>query len=63
MNSLELKPCPFCGSSTAPEIRQGGPAPVYWVLCWSCYVQTDDGESPKEAAAAWNRREPLKEAK
>lgn len=58
--SLNLLPCPFCGAPAEMVMWHGGGPDKRLVSCSSdaCDVQpTVSGESPKEAAARWNRRE------
>ena len=64
---MELKPCPFCGST--PEIKMDDRYPrpkcdridAYEVVCtnWNCIIGGVDAHyyrSPEEASEAWNRR-------
>lgn len=68
---MELKPCPFCGSSRAysrpdGERRAGKPWPVYYVHCGNCgcdgpLIQIHNLDVPSEAARnasidLWNWR-------
>ena len=53
-----LKPCPFCGSQAEIEQHPDGHAYAY---CNSadCCVETPWRDSAAEAAALWNKREPV----
>ena len=58
MTDQALKPCPFCGSATAPRI---GPYSVSYVRCLTtiggCGAHGPERiESHAEAIAAWNNR-------
>jgi len=54
----ELKPCPLCGSKTAPTPTREIRASFIW--CYrgkgGCGCSTGMWESREEAIAAWNRR-------
>ena len=51
----ELKPCPFCGASA--EMNKGTyDFKPYWVCCENGHGLGKRGDSPEEAAEAWNRR-------
>ena len=50
--SVELKPCPFCGSK---DIKLCG-SHVYWVICNGCYAKTAIDAQKKKAIEFWNRR-------
>lgn len=53
--SEELKPCPFCGASA--EMNKGTyDFKPYWVCCENGHGLGKRGNSPEEAAEAWNRR-------
>lgn len=58
MDSIKLKPCPFCGSRAefgqVPAITH---AARFFVTCPSCGVETPRTARRKDlAAAVWNRR-------
>lgn len=62
MESMELKPCPFCGSEnisiTVPSNHGGwdGP-PGYIVRCKKCFAEIDlQCSSKKDTIIKWNRR-------
>jgi hypothetical protein len=58
---LRLLPCPFCGNYPGAAPWHGGAPSKVMVACRAddCTVNPQvSGETPKEAAAAWNRREP-----
>lgn len=52
-----LKECPFCGSENVSreEYNIVGPG-NNWVECHKCDAQGPSGDTPEEAAAAWNKR-------
>lgn len=56
---LELKPCPFCGSSDV-HLRRHQRAEMSWVSCVGCGLEapTETGVSDDEAVTYWNRRTP-----
>ena len=57
----ELKPCPFCGGEAVMEHYIGG---GYLAHCSECDGMIENWfEREAEAAEAWNRRAPSKEAK
>lgn len=49
------KPCPFCGGTNLAdgEMLDGGPV----VVCLTCYAAGPEGDSKRDAARKWNRRE------
>jgi hypothetical protein len=53
-----LLPCPFCGSTTGPELAdEAGPDEDGWaVWCTDCFVTTCSADDADEAVAMWNRR-------
>ena len=58
-NSIELKPCPFCGG--VAEIYRDNLTEIWIVGCDriknNCnVVPYATGDTSKDAAAAWNRR-------
>lgn len=55
----KLKPCPFCNSAPTSEPWHGGSPSKIMISCSEedCDVNPKvTGETPSEAAAAWNRR-------
>lgn len=54
----ELKPCPFCGSSSVTMYELH---PSSYARCRACGAEGSLCYSPDEAAAAWNRRVKAKE--
>lgn len=57
--TIELKPCPFCGSKGEINYREGLEA---WVVecsnhfCMASYMIGMDYDTEEEAIEAWNRR-------
>ena len=51
MSDVELKPCPFCGS-TPNNIK----SPFGWIVSCSCKFMNDSAETEKGAADLWNTR-------
>ncbi len=71
MNSIELKPCPFCGdeASTKIEVVHGKAVDyiIFKIYCYECkierYVNIQSGntfesaeKAKQEVIEAWNRR-------
>ena len=61
MAEIELKPCPFCGSSNVTlEVEYGSDCGYgfggHTVICNNCGVQTIYYETKEEAIEAWNKR-------
>ena len=53
---MEIKPCPFCGSSDK-MVELVPSCPNWWsVRCWGCGAFGLFRDSPKEAVRWWNRR-------
>ena len=54
---MELKPCPFCGSTdiTGATHKPFGSAEFYEVLCVECGARIRRS-SKRKAIEAWNRR-------
>lgn len=57
----ELKPCPFCGSATAPAERNAYKSPDYQIVVCAasnggCGASSGWHETEAEAIAAWSRR-------
>lgn len=55
----ELKPCPFCGSTSTGvvETAYGNYENIfYFAVCDSCGSRTKSFRDGDEAAEAWNRR-------
>ena len=54
---IDLKPCPFCGSSSAVFVREDKPFP-YCVQCLNddCSCRTDNYKIYRFAIKVWNRR-------
>ena len=57
MAELKLKPCPFCGGKAEVEYGASG-YNVYQIGCQNgeCFAYAGWGDTPEEAAEAWNRR-------
>ncbi len=61
-----LKPCPFCGEATDAvsilETDSGidGISGEYYVFCLTCFAQSGEFPSRREAKRSWNRRVPPK---
>ena len=57
MAETQLKPCPFCGGKTEVEYGTSG-YNVYQIGCQNneCFAYAGWGDTPEEAAEAWNRR-------
>lgn len=56
---IQLKPCPFCGTTPTHEPWHGGSADKIMIMCdyASCDVRPQvTGETPDEAANSWNNR-------
>ena len=57
---IELKTCPFCGSSAFlaeyDYAIDNGYVATHVVECNGCHATTFEYSSPEEAADAWNRR-------
>lgn len=55
----ELKPCPFCGSSSVCMDRKAGPHPYPRVMCAGCGSIFSMGWTTtcQNVEDAWNRRE------
>lgn len=57
----ELKPCPFCGSTTSLEMSESNYPNDKYVVCnfnkGGCGGSTGSGDSDEEAIQKWNRRE------
>ena len=63
--SIELKPCPFCGSTDIANVSSGGDAPAwYWhardkmfsVYCRKCCASVPSSRRNDIAVQAWNTR-------
>lgn len=52
MDTIELKPCPFCGSS---RISVRG-ATIFYVVCLDCEASTNIAHEKQRAIDYWNRR-------
>ena len=52
-NEMELKPCPFCGSSRVKFYRVTG---MYEAACSDCRCTSGIEGTKEAAAAAWNTR-------
>ena len=52
--TVELKPCPFCGATV--WLRDDRPSDT-WIECDDCQISTPHG-TYDDALAAWNRRTP-----
>ena len=50
---IELKPCPFCGST---DVRVIGDWFKKWVQCQDCCAHSGLKDDKEEAAKAWSRR-------
>lgn len=53
MIEIELKPCPFCGSTDIDFIDDDW---VGYVYCTNCGVETPNYKPSTGAVEAWNRR-------
>ena len=58
MTDQALKPCPFCGSKTAPKLVEYC---VKWYVCCEkrvdgCGADFDTFKTRQQAIDAWNRR-------
>jgi Lar family restriction alleviation protein len=51
----ELKPCPFCGCTTSPELKGNGIGDN-WLECVECGASTRVREDGAGSAKDWNRR-------
>ena len=58
-NQDRLKPCPFCGSKTAPSVDRTNPR-AWWVTCEyedsGCGAQAPSRRTRFAAVLVWNRR-------
>lgn len=60
--TIELKPCPFCGSKAELYHDQSSDYPCNWtyaVQCTdrdNCWIQGGNFKTEQEAIAAWNKR-------
>lgn len=56
--TVELKPCPFCGSPAHVEQScNGGRRLLYWVECEECYSRSQSYfDHPDGAIESWNKR-------
>ena len=53
--SIDLKPCPFCGSKTPTLIESMGDYRPFHILC-GCGGRVGWFKTAKECIEAWNRR-------
>lgn len=53
---MELKPCPFCGSTDIWNLEAGRNTDMWFVQCQDCCATFPHFDSEEEAAEAWNRR-------
>ncbi len=51
----ELKPCPFCGKSSAIRVEQETEE-VFFVACYDCCASGPYMPSKQQAIDAWNKR-------
>jgi Lar family restriction alleviation protein len=51
----ELKPCPFCGE-VRQEFIKAFHGELYYLMCDSCAATGPGGNTKKEAAELWNKR-------
>ncbi len=62
MRSMDLKPCPFCGSNDldGPNLTEyigDHREPFWWIDCNNCPCGMEvDGEFPMPVIKAWNNR-------
>ena len=58
--NVELKPCPFCGSTNVKlELEKDEGLYKYSINCWDCYSFFGSLEQGEERISkAWNRRTP-----
>ena len=57
MTDQPLKPCPFCGSATAPKVSSYcGFVVRCRAITGGCGAETGRFRDPSEAIAAWNKR-------
>lgn len=54
MNSIELKPCPFCGSKDVVLVEI--PEDTHCVECWDCSAKVESYNGMDDAIAGWNSR-------
>lgn len=52
----ELKPCPFCGSESGPEMVFSTFPTERYIFCENCTAQGNRKYHPDEAAEEWNHR-------
>ena len=61
MDTMELKPCPFCGCKEVETIYRFEGDGRYSVMCQSCGAQSAPTKYEHEAIKHWNMRvEPIK---
>ena len=53
---MELKPCPFCGSTVIWNLEVGRNTDMWFVQCQDCFATFPHFDSEEEAIEAWNRR-------
>lgn len=51
---MELRPCPFCGSTNLRLAEPFQPDNVWWVLCPNCWAGGPKCETQADAQSAWN---------
>ena len=56
--SIELKPCPFCGSKNKQKFTVDRAWHNSFVRCWNCNATGPWMYKGHGARAAWNRRAP-----
>lgn len=55
MSSIELKPCPFCGSEPKGTLQTGGGI-VIAIRCCECKAMGPHAASESKAIEKWNKR-------
>lgn len=56
-NSIEMRPCPFCGGKVKPPIASScGHANVSFIVECNCGCTYDGGSTEETAIRTWNRR-------
>jgi Lar family restriction alleviation protein len=53
---IELKPCPFCGSTRVEKSKTMGIGPFEWISCRKCGAASGLRDRVIDAIAAWNLR-------